>query len=145
TTMPTTPKPRFQVPYGSVERALAASHGIPEAVREAGFRSMLNNLQKLGVLGEKARVGRGSPLAAAPREAHRLILALELCELGVPPATAVGLVATYWDSKLKEICSDAERNNPAARGGDPIDPGDDIIVHLGGVGLRTGSLKGAPS
>jgi hypothetical protein len=140
---------RFQISYsmsyGTVERALAASHGISETVREAGFRSMLNNLQKLGALGEKARVGRGSPLVYTPGEVHRLIFTLELCELGVPPATAVGLVDSYWDSKLKTICSDAERNNPAARGGEPIDPGDDIVVHLGGVSLRTGSLKGARS
>jgi hypothetical protein len=136
---------KLQFSYGVVERALATSYGIPEAAREAGFRSMLNNLQKLGVLGEAARVGRGAPLAYTPVELHRLLVAIELCELGVPPATTAALIANYWESKLKAICSDAERNNPASRGGEPIDPGDDIVVYLGGVSLRTGSLKGARS
>jgi len=100
--------------YGEVERALAATHGIRDAVRQTGFRSMLSNLQKLGALGAQARVGRG----------------------------AVGLVDRYWESKLKAICRDAERNNPAIRGGQPPEPDDDIVVHLGGVSLRTGLLRG---
>src|SRR6266540_1340228 len=137
--------PKLEFTYGTVERAVAWSHGVPETSRKAGFRSMLNNLQKLGVLGEAARVGRGAPLTYTATELHRLFLGLELCELGLPPATAVGLVATYWDSKFDKICHEAEKNNPAARGGQPIDPGDDTVIHLGGVALRTGSLKGARS
>ena len=107
--------------YGAIERALATSYGIPEAGRESGFRSMLSNLQKLGVLGEAARVGRGAPLTYTPDTLHRFVVALELCELGVPPATTATLIRSYWDAKLKAICSAAERNNPAARGGMPID------------------------
>jgi hypothetical protein len=103
---------------------------------------MLSNLQKLGVLGEDARVGRGAPLEYTPDMMHRLVLALELCELGISPATAVALIAAHWEQKLKAICAAAERNNPAVRGDTPIDPGDDVIVHFGGVTLRTGSLKG---
>jgi hypothetical protein len=106
---------------------------------------MLNNLQKLGVLGEAARVGRGAPLVYTPIELHRLVVAIELCELGVPPATAAALVANYWESKLTAICGDAERNNPAVHGGEPIDPADDTVLYLGGISLRTGSLKGARS
>jgi hypothetical protein len=137
--------PKLQFPYRVVERALATSYGIPEAAREASFRSMLNNLQKLGVLGEAARVGRGAPLVYTPVELHRLVVAIELCELGVPPATTAALIANYWESHFKAICRDAERNNPAVRGGEPVDPGDDILLYLGGVSLRTGSLKGARS
>ena len=128
--------------YGEVERALAATHGIRDAVRQTGFRSMLSNLQKLGALGVQARVGRGAALRYGPTELHRLILTLEFCELGIPPATAVGLVDRYWESKLKAICRDAERNNPAIRGGQPPEPDDDIVVHLGGISLRTGLLRG---
>jgi hypothetical protein len=137
--------PNLQFPYRVVEPALATSYGIPEAARESGFRSMLNNLQKLGVLGEAARVGRGAPLVYTPLELHRLVVAIELCELGVPPATTAALIANYWESHLKAICRDAERNNPAVRGGERIDPGDDVLLYLGGVSLRTGSLKGARS
>jgi hypothetical protein len=135
----------LELPYRAIERALAATHDIPEAARETGFRSMLSNLQKLGALGEAARVGRGAPLAYTPDMMHRLVLALELCELGVPPATAVALITAYWQSKLKAICAAAARNMPAVHGGKPVDPGDDVIIHLGGVALRTGTLKGARS
>jgi hypothetical protein len=136
--------PLLQIPYGVLERALTTSYGVPEAVRETGFRGMLNNLQKLGVLGEAARVGRGTPLVYTPIELHRFIVAIELCELGVPPATAVALISSYW-KKFESICARAELNNPAMHGGEPIDPDDDVILFLGGVGLRTGSLRGAQS
>lgn len=127
----------FETSYGPIERALATTHGISDAVRQAGFRSMLSNLQKLGALGARARVGRGAALKYGPTELHRLILTLEFCELGIPPATAVALVDTYWQPKLKEIIADAERvvgrKEPSSN---------DVIIHLGGVSLRTGPLKG---
>jgi hypothetical protein len=135
----------LQLPYRAIERALARTHGVPDSVREAGFRSMLSNLQKLGILGEDARVGRGAALGYTPDMMHRLVLGLELCELGIPPATAVALITAYWESRLKKICRDAMQNFPAVRGGQPSDPDDDTILHLGGVALRTGTLKGARS
>jgi hypothetical protein len=131
------------ISYGSIERGLATSYGVPETARAGGFRSMLANLQKLGVLGEAARVGRGTPLAYTPDMLHRFVIALELGELGVPPATTAALIDNYWDSKLRAICRKAEENNPAIRGGRPIDPGDDVVIYLGGVGIRTSTLKGA--
>jgi hypothetical protein len=63
----------------------------------------------------------------------------------VERATAVALITAYWDSKLKAICTAAGRNMPAVRGSKPIDPADDVILYLGGVALRTGSLKGTRS
>jgi hypothetical protein len=127
----------FEISYGSVERALAAAHNVPDAVRQAGFRSMLSNLQKLGALGARARVGRGAALKYTPTELHRLVLTLEFCELGIPPATAVSLVNTYWESKLEAIISAAERGIVHEE-----PPGNDVIIHLGGVSLRTDSLRG---
>jgi hypothetical protein len=127
----------FEVPYGAVERALAVTHNIPDAVRQAGFRSMLSNLQKLGALGAQARVGRGAALKYTLIELHRLVLTLEFCELGIPPATAVSLVDTYWEPKLKAIIDTAEGTVAHEE-----PPGNDIIIHLGGVALRTGSLRG---
>jgi hypothetical protein len=126
-----------EISYGAVERALAVTHRISDAVRQAGFRSMLSNLQKLGALGAQARVGRGAALKYGPTELHRLILTLEFCELGIPPATAVSLVNTYWEPKLKAIIGAAES---AIMHDEP--PRNDIIIHLGGVSLRTGSLRG---
>jgi hypothetical protein len=127
----------FQASYGTVERALANAHGISDAIRQAGFRSMLSNLQKLGALGAQARVGRGTALKYGPTELHRLVLTLEFCELGIPPATAVALVDTYWKQKLKDIIAAAERT---VMHEEP--PDNDVIIHLGGISLRTGPLKG---
>jgi hypothetical protein len=127
----------LEISYGAVERALAVAHNVPDAVRQAGFRSMLSNLQKLGALGAQARVGRGAALKYTPTELHRLVLTLEFCELGIPPAMAVSLVNTYWESKLKAIIGAAERGVVHEE-----PPGNDVIIHLGGVSLRTGSLRG---
>jgi hypothetical protein len=136
--------PELTFAYGTVERALAIAYGIAEAVRPAGFRSMVANLQKLGALGAQARVGRGVALSYTPTEFHRLILALEFCEFGIPPATAVGLVSRYWEPTLKPIIDAAAR--PIGIVPDLVE-GDDIILCLCGVGFRTAGLRGeaAPS
>jgi hypothetical protein len=129
--------PKFS--YGVVERALAVAYRIPEERRPGGFRSALNNLQRLGALGPHSHIGRGAALTYTHVEFNRLILALEFCEFGIPPATAVALVETYWESKLKAIIGAAQ---------DPIGilpdrpEGDDVILCLVGVALRTSTLRG---
>jgi hypothetical protein len=134
--------PKLTFPYGVVERALAIAHGVPEAVRPRGFRSMIANLQKLGVLGAQARVGRGVALSYTPTEFNRLILALEFCELGLPPATAVAIVSDAWDPKLKAIVDAAARPIGVV----PEKPkGEDVILCLVGVSFRTASLRGEAS
>ena len=77
----------------------------------------------------------GAALKYTSTELHRLILTLEFCELGIPPATAVSLVNTSWN-KLKAIMGTAERAIVHDES-----PSNDIIIHLGGVSLRTGSLR----
>jgi hypothetical protein len=129
--------PKFS--YGVVERALAVAYRIPEERRPGGFRSALNNLQRLGALGPQSHIGRGAALTYTHIEFNRLILALEFSEFGIPPATAVALVEAYWESKLKAIIGAAQ--DPI--GIDPEEPrGADVILYLGGVGFRTGSLRG---
>jgi hypothetical protein len=131
--------PELKFPYGVVERALAVAYQIPDAVRPAGFRSMLANLQKMGSLGLQARVGRGAALTYTPVEMHRLVLALEFSEFGLPPATVVGLLDTYWDSTLWPIIYAAARPIGLL----PEEPeGKDTVLFLGGGGLRTDSLRG---
>jgi hypothetical protein len=135
---PMTDRPPLEFPYGTIERSLATAYGVEDAVRPAGFRGMVNNLQKHGVLGPKSRVGRGAPLTYTPNEFNRLIVAIELCELGVPPATAVSIVGDYWKT-LKPIVHAAGRGIGLV----PEAPeGADIVLYLGGVGLRTGLLRG---
>lgn len=131
--------PPLEFPYGVVEKALARAYGISDAVRPRGFRSALSNLQKHGVLGPRSRVGRGANLAYTPNEMHRLVLALELCEMGVPPATAAAVIEIYWGNRLKPIVDAAAR----PIGLDPEEPeGNDVVLYFGGVALRTGSLRG---
>jgi hypothetical protein len=135
--MPKLPKlPELTFPaYGVVEVALGAAFGIRESVRATGFRAMVANLKKLGCLGPQARVGRGTALAYTPLEIHRLLMTLEFCELGLPPATAVAIVEKYWAPKFWPII---ERALVGVLHG-----GDDTILCLGGVGFRTASLRGA--
>jgi hypothetical protein len=100
---------------------------------------MISNMQKMGVLGPRSRVGRGAKLTYTHIEFNRLILALEFSEFGLPPATAVALVGRYWESKLKAIVSVAQE----AFGIVPEKPrGQDTILCLVGGGLRTDSLRG---
>ena len=95
--------PPMEFSYGVVEKALATAYGVSEAVRPAGFRGMISNLHKLGALGPQSRVGRGAKLTYTHIEFTRLILAIEFCEFGLPPATAAALVGRYWECKLKTI------------------------------------------
>ena len=135
--MPKLPKLTFA--YGAVEKALAAAYQIPEADRSSGFRSMIGNLQKLGALGAQARVGRGKALVYTVVEMHRLQLAIELCEFGLSPATAVSLIEAHWEPKLWPVISAALNGLMHEEPG-----GADVILRVGGVSLRTDSLRGEP-
>jgi hypothetical protein len=131
---PGTKAEMFEIPYGLVERACAGAFRIPEAARETSFRSAFANMQRLGVLGEKARTGRGAPLLYGPDEIHRVIFAWELNEVGVAPATVVNIITAFWEPKLKAIFAMAERTVERNE-----DPENDVIVYAGGVSLRTGA------
>ena len=124
----------LHITYGAIERALAAAYGIPDSDRETGFRGWVTNLQKLGVLGEAARVGRGAALNYTPDEWHRLLFALELSEVGVTPAVAVALIEVFWERQLKEIFRKAEKT---VERDEPVD--EDVIIILAGVSLRSGA------
>src|SRR5262249_61762328 len=102
--------PRLRVRYSAVERALAAAYGIPGSVRTAGFRGWVTNLQKLGVLGPSARIGRGAALNYTADEWHRLLFALELSEVGISPAVAVAMIEALWDRQIKAIFRLAENS-----------------------------------
>jgi hypothetical protein len=132
------PIPKLEFPYGTVERALAAAYSIPESARKTTFRSWLGSLQKLGVLGEDARVGRGSPLQYRPDHLHRLIFAMEMSELGASRAIIIGMIRDYWTRKIEPAFAKAEvsimRNDPGLA---------DVVLYLIGSRFRSGSLSGA--
>jgi hypothetical protein len=128
--------PPLEFAYRTVERALVAAYGIPEAARETTFRSWLASLQKLGLLGQSARVGRGTPLQYRPEHLHRLIFALEMCEFGAPRALIIGMVQDYWTKKIGPIFAKAEVNIMHS------DPGPaDLVFYLVGSRFRSGSLS----
>jgi hypothetical protein len=128
--------PPLKFPYGVVEKAMAVTYRIPEERRPVAFRAMLSNLQKLGAMGPQSRIGRGKKLDYTPVELHRLMLTLELCELGVPPATSVSLVEAHWGPRLWPIISTALIG---VMHGEP--GGTDVILSFRGVALRTDSLR----
>ena len=133
----------FQTSYGPVRAALAVAFGVPKEAVDTGLQGAIANMQKLGLLGPSARVGRGVPLIYTPNEMHRLVCGLELSEAGIPPATVVALVAAYWP-KLKAIFTEAARPLPYPPVQQP-GPGEDIFRFLDGLALRTGAWSAPKS
>jgi hypothetical protein len=127
----------FQTSYGPVRAALAVAFGVPKEVVETAFQGAIANMQKLGLLGSSARIGRGTPLVYTPNEIHRLVCGLELSEVGIPPGTVVALVDAYWP-KLKPIFAEASRPLPYPPEQQP-GPDEDIVLILDGLALRTGA------
>jgi hypothetical protein len=120
--------------YSAVEQALAKIYGASEnEVRQTAFRARINSLQRLGVLGEKAKVGKGARLTYTVEQMERWLACMELCELGISPTVAGKLVIAYWAKKFAPIFR-------AAQGTVVRVPGpDDVILYLGGVHLMSGS------
>jgi hypothetical protein len=113
--------------YSVVEQALAKTYGASyDKVRQTAFRARINSLQRLGVLGEKVKVGKGSKLTYSVEQ-------MELCELSFSPTVAGKLVIRHWAKKFAPIFREAQ--------GTVIrDPGpDDVILYMGGVHLMSGS------
>jgi hypothetical protein len=123
----------LHISYSAIERALAAAYRIPDGVREGPFRAAITNLQKLGLFREAARPGRGVPIHYTPDEWHRLMVAFEMCEAGVPPTTAVGLIKAFWE-EIKTIVALAEKSYEREES-----PENDVILVLAGVSLRSGA------
>ena len=137
--MPAVPQlPPFTAHYSQVERALAASFGIPDAIRKTAFRSWLGSLQKAGLLGASTRIGKGSPLTYEVDQFRRLILACELAEVGAPPAVILSLIANWWTKKLMPIFAAAERDIMTTGPGP-----NDVVLILVGLQFRSGALTGA--
>jgi hypothetical protein len=126
----------FETSYGHVEAALVQTYRVPNKA-VAAFRGRLGNLQKQGLLGAKNMPGRGAPLRYGPDQFHRLVLALELSELGVSPATILSLIEWMWDRTLAPIFKKAERAAERDAG-----PGD-VILNMGGVKLMTDAWSDA--
>ena len=136
-----------QFSYSAVEQALAKTYGASdEKLRETAFRARINSLQRLGVLGEKVRVGKGARLTYSVEQMERWLACMELCELGISPTVAGKLVIRYW-SKIFEAGSVGMNAAifKAAQGTVMQNPGlDDVILYLGGVHLMSGSWSPGP-
>ena len=129
--------PELKFSYGAVEKALAIAYGCSRG-RSSGWFSQYG---RKFTEARRARArqprwpGRASRLLAGPDAPLRL--GARILRVGPPPATAVSLIESHWKAELKPIV------DAAARGLVHNEPGDaDVILFLGGVGLRTGSLRG---
>jgi hypothetical protein len=124
----------LQFSYSAVEQALAKTYGASDdKVRETAFRARINSLQRLGVLGEKVKVGKGQKVTYGVEQMERWLACLELSELGISPTVAGKLVIRHWAKKFAGIFR-------AAQGTVMQKPGlDDVILYLGGVHLMSGS------
>lgn len=132
------PLPPFTPHYSHVERALAASFGIPDEVRKTAFRSWLGSLQKAGLLGARARIGKGAALTYEGDQFRRLIIACELAEFGAPPAVIFSFIENWWTKKLVPIFTSAERDIMTTEPGP-----NDVVLILVGLQFRSGTLTGA--
>jgi hypothetical protein len=131
--------------YSAVEQALAKTYGASDdKVRQSEFRARINALQRLHVLGEKARVGKGTRLTYSVEQIERWLACFELCELGISPTIAAKLVIAYWTKKFAPIFRAAQATviHDAEE--------EDIVLYLGGVHLMStnwspGSDLGVPN
>jgi hypothetical protein len=130
--------PGFTISYGKVERALVRVHGIaPDDVSR--FRSRFGALQKAGLLGPKNRPGKGTKLTYTPDLIHRAVLAIELSQVGVAPAVILRLIDQFWDTRLRPIFAEAEREITRPT------PGGDVILILAGVSLVSEGDRAVPN
>jgi hypothetical protein len=131
--------------YSAVEQALAKIYGATEnEVRQTAFRARINGLQRLGVLGEKAKVGKGTRLTYSVEQMERWLACMELCELGISPTIAAKLVIAYWTKKFAPIFRAAQAT--VIHDADQ----EDVVLYLGGVHLMSanwspGSDLGVPN
>jgi hypothetical protein len=123
-----------QISYSALEQALAETYGASDhKVRETAFRARINSLQRLGVLGENVRLGKGQRVAYGIEQMERWLACLELSELGISPTVAGKLVIRYWSKKFAPIFKAAQSTTNHK-------PGlDDVILYLSAVHLMSGS------
>jgi hypothetical protein len=125
--------------YSAVEQALAKTYGASDdEVRQTAFRARINSLQRLGVLGDKVKVGKGARLTYSVEQMERWLACLELSELGISPTVAGKLVIAYWAKKFAPIFRAAQKtveHDPSL---------EDVIMYLGGVQLMSGSWSPGP-
>jgi hypothetical protein len=129
--------PQFTISYAKVEYALAQLHSIaPKDLPR--FRSRFGALQRAGMLGARARPGKGTAVEYGPDEIHRAMLTVELNQLGISPAVALGFIDRFW-TRLRAIFAAAEKEvvHPT--------PGGDIVLFLAGTSLVSEGERAVPN
>jgi hypothetical protein len=126
----------FEARYQDIEAALAAISGVPASAR-ATLKSWLGWMQRSGLLGESARIGRGLPLVYRVDQFRRLVVAMELAEAGWQPTGILRLISDHWD-RLLPIFEAAEAVLDRDGGEAPGDS--DIVLLLAATKFRSGAL-----
>jgi hypothetical protein len=88
--------------WATVEPALVRAFRIPKKDLPT-LRSRLTVWQRRGVLGRENQVGRGTAIDYGTDEVRRLIFAIALMEVGLPPAAVLEIVTKMWTQKIAEM------------------------------------------
>lgn len=87
--------------FAGVRDKLAGHFAVPDTALSA-FGHRLKHLQKMG-WPKGSNAGRGRAAKYTPQMSRDLLLVMELCVLGIPPETAVGIVTSNLPSLRKAL------------------------------------------
>jgi hypothetical protein len=88
--------------WATVEPALVRAFRIPQKDLPT-LRSRLTVLQRRGVLGRENQVGRGTAIDYRTDAVRRLIFAIALMEVGLPPGAVLKIIKSLWTQKIAEM------------------------------------------
>ena len=95
----------MQFRYKEVERVLLEMYEVDEGFRK-GFIARLNNFRRLGIP-EGVNIGKGKVANYCAKQIYQLVLALELAEFGMAPATisqlTTGISWPFLEEQFREI------------------------------------------
>ena len=94
--------------YADIERVLAELHFQHVDEKLPAFRARLKYLKKLGVPLEE-KPGKGRHISYSREHMYKIALALEFCQLGIPPETSAVMTTNAWDKIYSRIFQPAEK------------------------------------
>jgi hypothetical protein len=106
-------------PYGLLERALGAALDVGEGVQRGALRSRLKRFAQLGL--PESLEGQEGRRLYSQEEAHQMLIALLLGNLGLDPTVVARAVKKVWSRNLKPGAKEAAQEADAKKQiGDPM-------------------------
>lgn len=106
------PRTPAGIPFATVERLVARLHSIPDDQTTA-LKARLHNLRKLN-FPDGVAAGSGRHFAYAAPDVIGIVVAFELMEAFVPPATAAAMVRSGWPEIARTAVEGARSASGAA-------------------------------